>query len=67
MPFKTGAVRMAQETDSYIIPFSITGKYKLLRKSVKICFDKPYKISGSIDAENQRLEKKVSNLIRRNS
>lgn len=67
MPFKKGAVKMAKETNSYIIPFSITGKYKLFRKSVKICFDRPYKITGSIEAENQRLEKKVSNLIRSNS
>lgn len=67
LPFRYGAVKFAKETGTKIIPFSITNKYKLFKKSVIICFDKPYKVTGSLEAENKRLEKKVINLIRRNS
>ena len=66
MPFKYGAIKMAIETNSYIVPFSITKKYKLFKKSVIICFDKPYKVSGDIEKNNKILEQKVTKLIRRN-
>lgn len=66
MPFKKGAVRIAKETDSYIIPFSITGKYKLFNKSIIICFDKPYKAVDDIEKENKILENKIKKLIRSN-
>ena len=32
MPFRYGAVKMAKETNSYIVPFAITNKYKLLKR-----------------------------------
>ena len=67
MPFKYGAVKMANETNSMIIPFSITNKYKLFKKSVIICFDKPYKVTGDLKKDNEILEEKVSNLIRSNT
>ena len=66
MPFKHGAVKMAAETNSLIVPFSITNKYKLLKKSVIICFGTPYKVTGDIKQDNKILEDKVSQLIRRN-
>lgn len=64
MPFKYGAVKMAKNTNCYIVPFAITKKYKLLKKSVTISFGKPYKITDSIEKENKKLENKVINLIR---
>lgn len=66
MPFKYGAVKLAKETNTKIIPFSITKEYKMFKKSVIICFDKPYKVTGDIEKENKILENKVINLIRRN-
>ena len=66
LSFKKGAVKIANDTGSEIIPFSITGKYHLFHKSVKICFDKPYKVSGNIEKDNKILEEKVSSLIRSN-
>lgn len=66
MPFKYGTVKMAKETDSMIVPFSITKKYRLFKKSVIICFDKPYKVTGDIQKDNKILEEKVIKLIRRN-
>ena len=34
LPFKKGAVIIAQRTNSKIVPFAIRGKYKLFRKNV---------------------------------
>ena len=66
MPFKYGAVKFANETNSKIVPFSITKKYKLFKKSVTICFDKPYKTTGDIEKDNKILEEKIKKLIRSN-
>ena len=68
MPFKYGAVSMASKTNSTIVPFSITGKYKLFKKnSVTICFGKPYKIkTDDLTKANEELMEKVSSLILKN-
>lgn len=67
LPFKYGAVKMASETNAKIVPFSITGKYQLFKKNIKICFDKPYNITGDLEKDNKILEEKIIKLIRRNS
>ena len=64
MPFKYGAVKMAKETDSYIVPFAIVNEYKFLKKSVTITFGKPYKVTKNIEIENKKLENNVIKLIR---
>lgn len=68
MPFKYGAVSMATKTNSYVVPFSITGKYKIFKKdSVKICFGKPYKINNDdLTIANNELMEKVKKLIVKN-
>lgn len=64
MKFKTGATRMAYETNSEIVPFAITGKYKIFRKSVKIIYGKPYKVhSNDFRKETDILRSKVNKLI----
>lgn len=65
MPFKYGAVKMAKDTNSYIVPFSITNKYKIFKKSVTISFGRPYKVTNELETENKILENKVIELIRR--
>lgn len=67
LPFKKGAVKMASDTNCQIVPFSITGKYKFLRKSVTISFDSPYTVSSNIEKETKILEDKIINLIRSNN
>jgi len=67
MPFKKGAVVMAYETDSKILPFAITGKYCFLKKSVKLSFGIPYKVTGNKEMDIKILEDKVKELIRSNS
>lgn len=66
MPFKYGTVKMAKETNCSIVPFSITNKYKILKRSVTISFGTPYKVTKDIEVENKILEEKVIKLIRSN-
>lgn len=55
MPFKFGAVKMCKETDATLVPFVITGKYKLFKKGITIEFLKPRKVSGDLEEENNKL------------
>ena len=68
-PFKMGAVKMACDTDSYLIPFAIINKYKFLRRSVKVIYGKPYKIKNKKDLkeENVILMNKVIDLLKENN
>jgi len=64
MPFKIGAVKMAHDTNSKIVPFSITGKYKLFGGNIKIIFDKPIEVKDEVlDNDNNILMEKVKSLI----
>lgn len=61
--FKIGAVKMAHDTDSYLVPFIITGKYKLFGKKITIEFLPKRKISSNLTLENKKLGKTVANKI----
>ncbi len=64
MPFKGGAVKIACDAECEIVPFAITGKYKLFKKSVKITFMPAIKVEkGSLKAANKKLEETVLNVI----
>ena len=54
LPFKYGAVSFAKKTGAYIVPFTITGKYKLFRRSIKITYGKPYKVTDDLEIENKK-------------
>lgn len=64
MPFKIGAVKACSEANSKLVPFVITGKYKLFRRGVTIEFLKPIEISNNLDKENERLMKIVSDKLK---
>lgn len=68
LPFKYGAVSLAKNTTSPIVPFAIIGEYKFLRRRVKIVFAKPYYIKDTTDLtkENVKLMNKIINLIKEN-
>ena len=55
MPFKIGAVKMAKEADAWIVPFVITGEYKLFRRGETIEFLKPMKVGNNLKKANQEL------------
>jgi len=54
MPFKIGAVKACKEANSPLVPFTITGKYRPFRKSVKIEFLKPIKVGDNLDESNEQ-------------
>ena len=66
MPFKLGALKMAIESKSPIVPFAIIGEYKLFKKGIKIAFGELY-YPKTTDAaqETKILENKVIKLIKK--
>ena len=55
---------MAYETNTEIVPFAITGTYKLFSNNLKIVFGKPIKIkSKDLEKENERLRNIVVKLV----
>lgn len=64
LPFKIGAVKMAHDSKSKIIPMAIVGEFKPFRKGLKIIYGTPYKISSDdLDKENDKLKSKIQDLI----
>lgn len=67
LPFKYGAVSMASKTDSYIVPFGITGDYKFRSKNLTIRIGKPFKVGNmDLDKANDKLYKQVEKLMKEN-
>lgn len=66
LPFKFGCVSMAKKTDSYIVPFAVTGEYKFRSKNLVYRIGKPFKVGNMelVDA-NKRLEKAIGDLKRK--
>lgn len=66
LPFKMGAVKMASDTNSLLVPFAIVGEYKLFHRHVKLIIGKPYHIKDKNDlkGENITLMNKVIKLMR---
>lgn len=60
MPFKGGAVKIALDSSTKIIPFAITGKYTMFKNNIKIKFMPAMEIErGGLKAANQRLYQTV--------
>lgn len=55
MPFKFGAVKMARDTRTPIIPFVITGKYKPFERNIKIQFMEPITVADNLEEANEKL------------
>lgn len=66
LPFKIGAVKMASETNSKIVPFVITGKYKIIGRRVKLEFLKPISVSDDLDKSNKELMNIIENKLKEN-
>ena len=54
MPFKMGAVKACYKTNSELVPFIITGEYRLFRKGIRVEFLKPLKIGEDLEKENEK-------------
>lgn len=65
LPFKFGAVSMAKKTDSYLVPFGISGDYKFRSKNLVIRIGEPFKITDmELEDANELLKEKIGNLMR---
>lgn len=60
LPFKIGAVKMAKETNSSLVPFVITGKYKLFSSKINIEFLPSRKIQKDLSKENEQLRQEIT-------
>lgn len=67
LPFKFGAVSMAAKTNSYIVPFGITGDYKFRSKNLTIRYGKPFKVdTNDLESANNKLYHEVEKLMKQN-
>ena len=56
---------MAHDTDTLIVPFIITGKYKIFKNNLTIEFLKPYKLkSDDLTKENEKLMTLISRKLK---
>ena len=63
LPFKIGAVKMAYDTNTKIIPFKITGKYHLFNRDLKITFSDMFKVDhNNLDTYNDKLRNMIKNM-----
>lgn len=65
LPFKFGVVSMAQKTGAEIVPYAITGEYKIFKKNhLNIKFGTPFKVPKDMNLEtaNKKLFKEISDL-----
>ena len=66
LPFKFGAVSMAKKTNSVIVPFVITGDYKLRSKNLTVRIGKPIGPEEDLEKANLHLEEAMKKLIKEN-
>lgn len=65
LPFKFGAVSMAQKTDSYLVPVGISGDYKFRSKNLRFYIGKPFKVGKmTLEEANAKLAKEIGNLMK---
>lgn len=63
LPFKLGAVKIANDTNTSIVPFKIMGRYKVFRKSITIVFGNKLRVeTDNLLLENKRLRDIINEL-----
>ena len=63
LPFKIGAVKMAKDTNTKIVPFAINGNYSIFSKRLKIKFGKAMTINDNdLTKENEKLTNIIQKL-----
>ena len=65
LPFKFGAVSMAQKTGAKIVPFGVTGDYKKNNQNLIVSFSEPFEVSktDSLETSNFELREKIKKLV----
>ena len=66
LKFRYGAAKIAQKTNTPIIPFAIRGNYKPFRKGLSIEFGKPVSVNQmEIEEANNYIKNEVLNILRK--
>ena len=55
---------MAKKTDSYLVPYGITGEYKFRSKDLTVNIGKPIKVSDDLEASNKELRDEIIRLMK---
>lgn len=63
LPFKFGAVSLASKTNSYILPFAVSGHYKFRSKDLVIKIGIPFKVTSDLEKSNKLLTECISELL----
>ena len=64
--FRRGAVRIAKQSNTKIVPFAIKGGYKIFRKGLTIEFGKPVDVSNmEIEEANDYIRDEVLKMLRK--
>ena len=66
LPLKFGAVSMAHKTDSYLVPYAITGHYKFRSKDLTINIGEPFKVEEDLEKAIQKLDYEIKELYKQN-
>ena len=65
LPFKMGAVKMARDTNTKIVPFVISGSYKIFNRNLKIQFGIPIKVENDdLEEENNKLRNVIKQMMK---
>lgn len=67
LPFKYGAVSMSNKSGALIVPFAITGKYRLFNNKLTVRFGKGFVASDDLERTNKRLVSEIEELIAENT
>ncbi len=63
LSFKYGTVKMAEDTNSKIVPVAIKGGYNIFKNKLTFVFGKPITINGNIKKENDKLRETIENML----
>lgn len=63
LPFKYGAVSMAAKTGAPIVPYAITGEYRLFSRSITITFGEPIPAEKDLYTANALLYHRIAALL----
>lgn len=67
LPFKYGAVSLSNKSGALIVPFAITGKYRLFNNKLTVRFGKGFVASDDLERANKRLVSEIEELIAENT
>lgn len=67
LPFKYGAVSMSNKSGALIVPFAITGKYRLFNNKLTVRYGEGFVASDDLEMANKRLVSEIEELIAENT